>query len=84
MKTLRVIETKRHLLFQVQVTYRDRESIKEVARFANSGMGWVSLGAAGRYLINHAMLDHIEFSGTRATYQKLVDLGVIQPQEVGA
>lgn len=83
-KTLRVTETKRHLLFQVLVTRATRETIREVARFSHSGMGWVALGASGRYLIEHMMLDHIEFCGTRETYQKLVDLGVIQPREVGA
>jgi len=78
-KTLTVKELKNALVFRLTVTTRSGTATKEIARFANSGMGWVALGAAGRYLGATMYLDEIAFDGSRDTYERLVGLGVIDP-----
>lgn len=83
-KTLTVKELKNALVFRLTVTTQRGSATKEVARFANSGMGWVALGAAGRYLGTTMHLDEIAFDGSRDTYERLVGLGVIDPIRVDA
>jgi len=78
-KTLTVKELKNTIALRVTVTTQRGSATKEVARFANSGMGWVALGAAGRYLTTTMHLDEIAFDGSRDTYERLVGLGVIDP-----
>ena len=76
-KTLIVKETKTAILFKVRVDTRNGSAAKEIARFAKSGMGYCALGASGRYLTQHMMLDAIEYSGSPDLYDRLVGLGII-------
>lgn len=78
-KTLTVKELKNAFVFRVTVTTQRGSATKEVARFANSGMGWAALGAAGRYLGATMHLDEFVFDGSRDTFERLVALGVIDP-----
>ena len=76
-KTLIIKETKDHILFKLSVVTQRGTAVTEVARFRNSGMGWCLMGASGRYMLQHFMLDNIEFCGKEETYKRLVDLGII-------
>lgn len=77
-KNLIIKETKTAIIMSAEVITSNGKSKKEIARFANSGMGWVALGAAGRQITKHAMLDSLTFIGKPETYAQLVALGVIE------
>lgn len=83
-KILTVKELKNDIVLRVTVTTAKGSATKEIARFARSGMGWCALGAAGRYLLQHMMLDETRYEGSRETYDRLVALGVIEPMRVAA
>ena len=77
-KNLIIKETKTSIIMSVEITTSNGKSKNEIARFSNSGMGWVALGAAGRQITKHAMLDTLTFVGKPSTYAQLVALGVIE------
>lgn len=77
-KTLTVKELKNDIVMRVTVTTARGSSTKEIARFANSGMGWCALGASGRYLLQYMSFDHVAFDGSRETYDRLVSIGIIE------
>jgi hypothetical protein len=77
-KTLTIKELKSDIVMRVTVTTNRGSSTKEIARFANSGMGWCALGASGRYLLQYMNFDHVQFDGSRETYDRLVSIGVIE------
>ncbi len=80
-KTLIVKELKDAVALRIEIKTARGISRKEIARFCKSGMGWVTLGAAGRALINGAgFLDEISFEGSKETYDMLVSLEVIDPK----
>ena len=78
LKTLTIKELKNDIVMRVTVTTNRGSSTKEVARFANSGMGWCALGASGRYLLQYMNFDNVEFDGSKDTYDRLVGIGIIE------
>jgi hypothetical protein len=83
-KTLIIKELSAAIVMRVEATTARGTASKEIARFAKSGMGWCALGASGRYLLQHMMLDETRYEGSRETYDRLVALGVIEPMRVAA
>jgi hypothetical protein len=79
-KILQIKETKKAIVLSVVVETPRRSGAKEIARFANSGMGWAALGASGRWLIQNMMLDEVTYVGSIDTYHILVGVGVIDPK----
>ena len=77
-KTLTIKEMKNDIVMRVTVETKKGSATNEIARFANTGMGWCALGASGRYLLQHMMFDHVAYEGSRDTYDRLVSIGVIE------
>lgn len=84
-KTLAIRETRAEIVLRIKVTTSRGSSTREIARFIKGGMGYVALGGAGRAIIKSAgLIDEITFDGHSDTYEVLVDLGVIEPQQQAA
>lgn len=85
-KTLIIKELKDRIALRVNVKHDDgRSATVEVATFRKSGMGWVTLGAAGRELVKGlGYVDELMFDGHEDTYKMLVTLGVIEPMQAAA
>lgn len=78
-KVLVVKELKNHVALRVLVENARGSRVDEVARFKKFGMGLAALGSAGRYLSEFGLFDELRYEGSRDMYDKLVQLGVIDP-----
>lgn len=78
-KIFLVKELKNHFSMRVVVENARGSRVDEVARFKKFGMGLVALGSAGRYLGQFGMFDEVRFEGSRDMYDRLVEMGVIDP-----
>jgi hypothetical protein len=84
-KTLIVRENKADIVLRICVKTSNGASTREIARFTKCGMGYAALGAAGRAITSGVgSVDAIKFNGRGCTYDMLVHLGVIEPQQAAA
>jgi len=81
-KTFIVKELKDAIAMYVSISTFNGCKTKEIARFCNSGMGWIALGSAGRYMLKCTDFDAIKYDGSKETYDRLVSVGVIEQLEV--